>query len=1039
MTSITGDASNIFINSGDLRVNQGNVYTKSLHVSDDAFAFASNVVITQSGSCIAIGNDAGLSGQNAYAVSIGYQAGNESQAEGAVAIGTTAGYENQQESAIAIGWNAGETSQGVKSVAIGSMAGSQSQNEFAIAIGSGAGYENQGRHAIAIGRRAGDTDQHEGTIVLNATGAELNTLTANAFYVAPIRADVTGTSFLAYDSANNEVTQTNFLNGTLEALNFATGSNIVFKTSGIQITQESPSLSGNQVAIGSVPVTDQGVNSVAIGASAGLTGQNAFAVAIGTNAGMNGQGVNSVAIGSGAGVGGQHDNTIILYANASFGGVAPPLNSKQSGSFYVAPIRASPDASTFLSYSSNSEILQSTVMSFDGLSNIITTSNNFVTQNLVTHNIIYASDITIQDNESSTTHRIAIGNQSGITGQNVYSIALGHYAGSVNQGPNTIAIGPYAGSLNQHSNTIVLNANGSTPLQTQASNSTYIYPIRQVPVTACQVLGYDATTKEVLQTSSITVLNSNVGISNPAPAHTLDIGSNVYISDAGSNVLVVTGNVSLTGIITGDASAMTSLTGASVGSYGDNHTVSKITVTPTGRISSVENVSIVETSTFDDVLARNATTTRDFSTTGKVSCYDLVVSNTAYVLNNIYVTNHVYEIEVQQLTVGNAVVSVGLDNVSGLDSGLVIRNSLGTSNVATFFRAQGSTPTYYIGYVNSDLQTSAQLSLATDKSLPVYVYGNVTASNGFIGSAAQLTNLTGVTPNTAWGSANQVPVISVDGTGKISSISNVSISITSDRVSNLVSAVGQMTANTIGGTVAFSQVTGANLQTLTSGSGNVTTNPVQLLGGLVTSSSRSGFSNTNPGHPFVVGSSNLVVGANGNIGINTVPQNAQVTIVNSTGSQTALAVSGSSNQTANLQTWATTNGTVVAAVSNVGGLSVTSVTRTVPVHVSSAATYVVQPTDNWILANTTTGQVTLTLPVASTCPGRELTIRRLQCPNVSNHVISSQNNVYRMEHTTQPAVAQNIILENTKNREPLPLYWTTLVSDGSNWWQMAGM
>jgi hypothetical protein len=108
-------------------------------------------------------------------------------------------------------------------------------------------------------------------------------------------------------------------------------------------------------------------------------------------------------------------------------------------------------------------------MTFDGHSNIITTTNNFVTQNLVTHNIIYASDITIgQMNQSSTTHRIAIGNQSGITGQNVHSIALGHYAGSVNQGPNTIAIGPFAGQTNQHSNTIILNTNGNTPLNSQA-------------------------------------------------------------------------------------------------------------------------------------------------------------------------------------------------------------------------------------------------------------------------------------------------------------------------------------------------------------------------------------------------------------------------------------------------------------------------------------------------------------------------------------------------------------------------------------------
>ena len=42
----------------------------------------------------------------------------------------------------------------------------------------------------------------------------------------------------------------------------------------------------------------------------------------------------------------------------------------------------------------------------------------------------------------------------------------------------------------------------------------------------------------------------NVGIANTSPIHTLDVGSNLYIDDAGSNVLVVTGNVSLDGNLT---------------------------------------------------------------------------------------------------------------------------------------------------------------------------------------------------------------------------------------------------------------------------------------------------------------------------------------------------------------------------------------------------------------------------------------------------------------------------------------------------------
>jgi hypothetical protein len=575
---------------------------------------------------------------------------------------------------------------------------------------------------------------------------------------------------------------------------------------------------------------------------------------------------------------------------------------------------------------------------------------------------------------------VAIGVGAGQNTQNSYAIAIGSGAGSDNQGFQSIAIGRLAGDADQHANTIVLNATG-TALNTIQEESLYIAPVRHLPVPGvCNVMIYNSDTSEVSYTSNLTCYN-------------LDVFNT----------------------ITGNASAMTGLTGAAHSTYGDDHTVPQITVTSGGRISTITNVPIVETSNLDAVLSRNATTTRDFSTTGKFTCNDLLVSNTAYFMNNIYVTSHVYEVEVQQLTVGNAMVSVGLDNVVGADSGLMINNSLGTSNVATFFRGQG-TPTYYIGYVNSPIGTQSQLSLATDRSLPVYVYGNVTASNGFIGSGSKLTGLTGVTPGTTWGSASQVSVISIDSTGKVDTISNVPISI------------------------AFSQVTGANLLTVTNNSGNVTTNQLQLMGGLVTNS-RTGISNTNPGHPFVVGASNLVVGTNGNIGINTVPNNAQVTIVNSTGSQTALAVSGASNQTANLQTWATTNGTVVASVSNIGGLTLAGpIARHVPVTVSTS-TYTVLPTDTWILTDTTSSSVTLTLPTPSSCPGRELMIRRLQTASITNHVYSSVANVIRMEVTVNPAVAQTEILHNAynKNHGILSVYWSTLVSDGTNWIQMAGL
>ena len=80
-----------------------------------------------------------------------------------------------------------------------------------IAIGYQSGYSNQGSNTIAIGYQAGFENQGSNTIVLNALGTQLNTISTNAFYAAPIRSDLTQPSGLRlpmyWDSITKEVTQ----------------------------------------------------------------------------------------------------------------------------------------------------------------------------------------------------------------------------------------------------------------------------------------------------------------------------------------------------------------------------------------------------------------------------------------------------------------------------------------------------------------------------------------------------------------------------------------------------------------------------------------------------------------------------------------------------------------------------------------------------------------------------------------------------------------------------------------------------------------
>jgi cytoskeletal protein CcmA (bactofilin family) len=63
-----------------------------------------------------------------------------------------------------------------------------------IAIGIEAGEMGQGANALAIGYQAGKTDLHSNTIVLNASGQELNTGGTDRLYVKPIRRTTTESS-----------------------------------------------------------------------------------------------------------------------------------------------------------------------------------------------------------------------------------------------------------------------------------------------------------------------------------------------------------------------------------------------------------------------------------------------------------------------------------------------------------------------------------------------------------------------------------------------------------------------------------------------------------------------------------------------------------------------------------------------------------------------------------------------------------------------------------------------------------------------------
>ena len=237
--SVFGDDSTLLVDGVNNKI-VGTVDTASLTVSSTNVAIGNSAgLVGQNGFAVAIGTSAGLTNQSTkavavgdsagattqgeYAVAVGNNAGNTTQGANAVAVGELAGEATQGLSAIAIGNEAGRNSQGMEAVAIGEFAGRNSQGTKAVAIGDAAGYATQGESAVAIGERAGETNQGESaiaigelagrtnqaanSIVLNATGLAVDNTQASSLRIKPIRSAV-GTTILMYDASSGEVTHT---------------------------------------------------------------------------------------------------------------------------------------------------------------------------------------------------------------------------------------------------------------------------------------------------------------------------------------------------------------------------------------------------------------------------------------------------------------------------------------------------------------------------------------------------------------------------------------------------------------------------------------------------------------------------------------------------------------------------------------------------------------------------------------------------------------------------------------------------------------
>ena len=389
-----------------------------------AVAIGGNVGIYSQGDyAVAIGPASGQTGQGQDSIAIGRLAGQTNQGYDSIAIGRMAGRTNQPNNSIvlnasgteinssasnsfvvkpiridytqtiplcynstsgeivqgidqldstevAIGYKAGETGQSNGSIAIGQYAGNNSQDLLSVALGVRAGQLNQGSNSIAIGYLAGNNNQPDNSIILNSAGYALNPVTPNAFYVKPIRTDLSQTSQLCYNSTTGEIV----VGGQL-ILQGSTGQQGITGNLGPtgSTGQQGPTgptgptgtsynMNASEIAIGLLAASsNQGAKSIAIGPSSGASNQGTESIAIGDSAGFTGQGSGSIALGWYAGNNNQPANSIILNAT----GVA--VNGSTANAFYVKPIRTDLTQTTPLYYnSSTSEIVVGDLKQYSG-------------------------------------------------------------------------------------------------------------------------------------------------------------------------------------------------------------------------------------------------------------------------------------------------------------------------------------------------------------------------------------------------------------------------------------------------------------------------------------------------------------------------------------------------------------------------------------------------------------------------------------------------------------------------------------------------
>src|SRR6056300_1477056 len=508
----------------------------------------------------------------------------------------------------------------------------------------------------------------------------------------------------------------------------------------------------------------------------------------------------------------QGENTIVFNASNA------AIDTSVPGSIYMTPLRSEDIRNTdvkILTYNrTTKEVLDSNVTSDD----IFSMNLEFVTNNdnVTSNTVRFINDTTafvttgnVGIHNTSPTHALDVGSKFHVTKDgevrigpsvlidssatnkiqvsgriNTDSITLSHI-GLSNTNPTIEGLSLGSTTFLQHPSESInaFSTSGNVIAAFYHGDSYFLSNLNlnnivlQGNTTASRTVQFNYANGPAL------ITNGNVGIQNTHGIHTLDVGSNLFVDDIGSNILVVTGNTftsrkALVGsnlVMDTFGSNIVEVTGNTFTSrkalVGSNVTIDTLGTdvievtgnTFTSRKALIGSNLVMDTLGSNVVEVTGNTFTSRKALIGSNVTIDTLGSNVVEVTGNVNVSNYTKTdyITVQKdahikgnLLVEGTTTTIDTTNTTFEDAviSLANNNELATTDIGIIMKQPGSnaSPTVtfrgdekeiMIGYtLNSSLDT--EITPDSANVIDLHVYGNVIAQNNITLTSGELTAIT---------------------------------------------------------------------------------------------------------------------------------------------------------------------------------------------------------------------------------------------------------------------------------------------------------